>query len=335
MYEIIDRRAGTAWKFHAEALGHLIEARGPSAYKKHPENTLFLEHRVILISKAIVSATTSFFSQAAWKIVPWEDDPSSKSPFDQLIDIFCDCADYFAEIKGCKEGMMPYQIYNLKSKVLKSLEDLNAWWQGSSLRDEGTCKEVMADPKITITRDTDGPLFLTLLEYSGLWDAYMLCTYNATRIILLQSLEVLGRADGSGSSGETTQTPASSSQASSTPLLGISSDIKLLAYEILRSIEYCSVTSQQFMGTFTCLFVIDIAYICLDEDSRESRWLRARTVPQPDPLTADWRIRCHTIKVLPGCQLRPRSLTGRFRNPADHHVIPDQQPAMNPGWGLA
>lgn len=259
-----------------------------------------------------MSGSRSFLSQTAWKTIPWEEHPSSKSPFDHLIDIFCDCAEYFAEVNGCREGMKPWQILDLKKRVFASLETLNIWWEGSSLRNPETCTEVISNPNDTIMQDADGVIFPTLLEYNGLWNAYMLCTYDATRIMLLQILEVLERAEGS----ETPRSP-SHPRNDSSPLLGTSWDTTLLSHEILRTVAYCSNISQQFMGTFTCLFVLDIAYSCLDDNSREAKWLRARTMSQTDPLSADWRMNGRNIKVLPACQITTGcliylSITGRY-----------------------
>lgn len=58
-----------------------------------------------------------------------------------------------------------------------------------------------------------------------------------------------------------------------TVLLGISSDIKALAGEILRSLTYCYEKSPSLVGTFSFLFIQDVAYGCFDPGSREAQWI--------------------------------------------------------------
>ncbi len=88
------------------------------------------------------------------------------------------------------------------------------------------------------------------------------------------------------------------------PLLGISPDTKRLAHEILRSMKYCYDKSQHFMGTFTCVFIFDVAYSCLDEDSREVTWLRATTLSQRSSVQGGLSTKGLAIKVLHSCQVK-------------------------------
>lgn len=58
-----------------------------------------------------------------------------------------------------------------------------------------------------------------------------------------------------------------------TALLGISSDTKGLAREIMRTLKYSYGESRRFIYTFSFFFIQDIAYGCFDAGSREARWI--------------------------------------------------------------
>lgn len=58
-----------------------------------------------------------------------------------------------------------------------------------------------------------------------------------------------------------------------TALLGITSDIKGLASEILRSLEYSYGKSRRFVSTFSFFFIQDVAYGCFDKGSKEAMWV--------------------------------------------------------------
>jgi hypothetical protein len=57
-----------------------------------------------------------------------------------------------------------------------------------------------------------------------------------------------------------------------TALLGITSNTKSLAREILRSLTYCYGKTRRFVNTASFLFIQDIAYGCFEEGSKEAMW---------------------------------------------------------------
>jgi hypothetical protein len=114
------------------------------------------------------------------------------------------------------------------------------------------------------------PLFPTLLEYDTVWAAFTICTYNAIRILLLQLWQMLQLYP---SSVQKINPTVVLDIPNRTALLGITSDSRGLACEILRSLTFCYRKSRRFVSTFTFLFIQEVAYGCFDQDSREARWV--------------------------------------------------------------
>lgn len=220
------------------------------------------------ISRAILARKRTFLSQREWKIVPWEDNPAMKQPMDFLMDIMCDLATLLADIdEKFKKGT---ELDLLQHQTIKLLEELNVWWREWTTRCPLVCKEIPTDLVHAATVDAEGPLFPSILVYDHFWTGYTLCIHNSIRILLTQALQML--------SCKSTQIPEAAAVVGSDPgtslLLGITLDTKGLAYEMIRSIEYCYVQSTHFLGTACVLFPLDVAYGVLGGNSREAKWLR-------------------------------------------------------------
>ena len=198
--------------------------------------------------------------------MPWEDDPTSKSAIDYLVDIGTDIAEYLCQIKTYESGNrnQDLEYSQLKTNVAASLKELNTWWR------QWEAEHAQRATEIISRQATSKPLFPTLLEYDMLWTAFTVCIYDAIRILLLQLWNM-------------PQLLLSSIQPSDpsvvldvpnrTALLGITSDTKGLACEILRSLEYCYGKSRRFIYTFSFLFIQDVAYGCFDQGSKEAIWV--------------------------------------------------------------
>jgi len=263
---LISLRMGLGWRMHVDGLSRLIEIRGPSQYKHFPERSMFLEHRCILVSKAIITREKTFLSQPKWKTVPWEDDPQSKMPADYLIDILCDTAGILADV--LQHGPAGSSECSGHRREIEGLLDhLNDWWREWSSTHSQSCQAVSPDPSITITKDSAGLIFPTLLWYDSIWTAQTVCLYDTARIILLTMWEILLRG-----LNVPLEVPMPT-EPNDTPLLGISSDITGLAHEIIRSLEYCHEESWRFIGTFCVILPQDVAYSCLRPESREKKFL--------------------------------------------------------------
>lgn len=211
---------------------------------------------------------STFLRDPIWKTVPWEDEPTSKSAIDYLVDIGTDIAEYLAQINASnnsKSLSQELEYSQLRAQISMSLEELNTWWHQREAEHSLTATEMPSHMVIC------KPLFPTLLEYDMVSTAFMVCTYDAIRILLLQLWHMVQPFPNSvqsiGNNGVVLDMP------NTTPLLGITSDTKGLACEILRSLTYCYRMSRRFISTFTFLFIQDVAYGCFDRDSKEALWV--------------------------------------------------------------
>lgn len=145
----------------------------------------------------------------------------------------------------------------LKYQVAASLNELNTWWHYWEAEQTHHISEVR--PHL----DTSETIFHTLLEYDTLWTAFTVCYYNAMRVLLLQLWHMLEPYPGPDVILDVSN---------GTVLLGITSDIKGLGCEILRSLKYCYGKFQRFIYTSSFLFIQDVAYGCFNKGSKEALW---------------------------------------------------------------
>ena len=225
-----------------------------------------LRSDIVQVAKSIISRQTTFLRDPIWKAVPWEDDPTSKSAMDYLVDIGTDIAEYLAQIKiyDSSTSNRELEYSQIRAQVATSLEELNIWWRQWEAEHPQPATEVISH------RSTSEPLFPTLLEYDSLWTAFTLSIYDAMRILLLQlwhKLQLFPNPIQTTDQGVVLDIPNKSA------LLGITSDIKSLACEILRSLKYCYGKSRRFVSTFTFLFIQDVAYGCFEPGSKEAIWV--------------------------------------------------------------
>lgn len=259
MYEILAARTEHSWMSHANGISWLFESRGPSMHKLYDMKGIFLEHRIMLVGKSILSGKSTFLRESIWKTVPWEDDPTSKTPVDYLVDIGTDICEYNFTLKALDTCLNQQEQHyqKLAAQVARSIEELNGWWREWEVEHRNAAAEI-------ITRG-GSPLFPSILEYKTPWEAFTICIYDVMRILLLELWEALRLSSNFHL--------LVLDETNGTAFLGITSDIKGLACEILRSLGYSYRLSRRFVYTVSFLVISDVVYGCFDPDSREARWL--------------------------------------------------------------
>ena len=277
-------RMGKGWMFHANGLGWLMERRGPRQQKSFAGKSAFLEHRMLLvretdfiesqksnklqISKSIVSGQSTFLRDSMWKSLPWENDPASKPAVDYLVDIGADIAGYVAQIKKYNdENNEDYELERsrLSIQVANSIQELNSWWQ------QWEANHAWPATEVVYHQETGEPAFPTLLDYDTPWTAFATCMHNAMRILLLQLSNTLQLTVCSAPGIH--QDAVILDQPNSTALLGITSDIRGLASEILRSLRYSYRMSRRIIFSCSFFFIRDVAYGCFPRQSKEATWV--------------------------------------------------------------
>jgi hypothetical protein len=207
-----------------------------------------------------MSRQGTFLREPIWRNVPWEDDPASKSDLDRLVDIGTDIAEYISQsTRYHRKPEHGFEIFQLQLQVTASFTELNTWWRSWVAVRSRHASEV---PSHQITRDSPFPSFL---KYDSPWTSFGTCLYNAMRILLLQLRQSLQLVPSLGEA-------AIPDEQNSTVLLGITSDVRGLACEILRSLNYSYRLSRRFIFTCSFMFIQDVAYGCLDKDSAEGLW---------------------------------------------------------------
>ena len=183
---------------------------------------------------------------------------------DHLIDIGIDIVEHRAQIKACGGEISDKKVEcsRLRRHISTTFRQLNEWWR----RWELDCGSLVA---VVYHTAADEPPFPTLLKYKNLWTAFTVCVYDAIRILLLQLWQPFQHFL---SSSEPIDESFLLETPNRTGLLGITTDIKGLAREILRSLNYCYEKSRRFIYTFSFLFIQDVAYGCFEPGSKEALW---------------------------------------------------------------
>ena len=243
---------------------HLSPA--PCCASKRYFNSTSLMTDITQVAKSIITRQTTFLYDPIWKTAPWEEDPASKSAIDYLVDIGTDIADYISRIETCdrRKSNQELEYAQLRTQLAAPLKESNTWWR--------QWEAEHAHPAIEVTshQTFSESLFPTVLEYDTLWTSFTVYKLDAIRILLLQLWRMLQLRPGSS---RTNDPGVILDVPNTTALLGITSDTKGLACEILRSLEYSYRTSRCFLYTFSFLFIQGVAYGCFDRDSEEAIWI--------------------------------------------------------------
>jgi hypothetical protein len=218
---------------------------------------------ILQVAKSIISRQGTFLCNQLWKTVPWEDNPTGKLAIDYLVDIGADIAEYIAHIEKYDSWESGYS--DIRIQVATSLNELNFWWSHWEEENAHTATEIPLYPT------TMPAIFTTLLRYDRIDTAFTVCIYDAMRILLLQLWQMLERhrnpLEATYNQGIILDQP------NKTALLGITSSIKGLASEILRSLEFCYGEFPRFIYSVSFLFIQDVAYGCFDKGSEEAIWI--------------------------------------------------------------
>jgi len=236
--------------------------------------------------------------------MPWQEEQSSKDQSDLLMDILCDVACHQAEVKACFAKIDHHRILEVKAKVVALHQKLDVWWNNWWPLNKNFCHK-----QDSMLYSGEEKVFTSSLEYGNVASAYLVATYNTTRILLLFLLQILLKNNGSktnlnSSPHEAEYLLARRSDPIHQPLCGLSSDIQALAREICQTFEYCNRMSEpRYTCSFSCMIALDTAYSSLDPTSPEARWILSRTRLPTKTLHTLEANSVLAIKTLPSCQL--------------------------------
>ena len=209
-YEALVYTDEYGWVQHAGGTGRLMQMRGPERYQDEPDHTCFLLSRFSVINQACVSRKPTFLAHPDWQTIPWAKNSSSKTHFDELLNILADVPACFEEFDRLSDlagattresqdtgrqfagwlesgrALGPDQAAweRLREQLISSLQRLEAWrkqWEASK-RTIPVLKPI--DPTTSLTWD---PALKypasSVYQYPDLPRAYEVCLYFITHAL--------------------------------------------------------------------------------------------------------------------------------------------------------
>jgi hypothetical protein len=184
------------WIGHSLGIERLIELRGPEAFRRLPDRAILQTSRPSVIFAAIVLHKTTILSQACWKLIPWDEDPSQKDQFQYLVDILADCPQLFV----LKDQMYASKVNEDARTLARQLErqtqsllaQLEVWKTSWDVVQGDYYSETPISSRTPSLISTDGrplPFWTTNLQYDTLRQANAMTTYNACIILLLKIIQ--------------------------------------------------------------------------------------------------------------------------------------------------
>ena len=272
LYELVSVTRKLAWRWHAAAVGRLIEIGGVERYRVPLQRKYLVIGRLPVIVQALSLRKRTFLEQEEWKTVPWADDPASKNSFDYLVDIL-------ANLPGLLEdgaaADTPKRFRNFRERLIGHFRDLFVWRWNWECSNPASTTEVPTYSNVPFSGDGNRvPLYETVISYKHFQRAREIMLYNSTLLIAMRLAkswfaEPLPVA--------LSAFPASERPRPSNPLILpheklTSADI---AREMCRSIEYHFQEPHAQAGPMTLVLPIRVCLPEFQEGQGEQDWLTA------------------------------------------------------------
>lgn len=250
---------------HAGGIGKLVQARGPELHKTYPEKEIYLEARIILAATAIFACQRTFIDEPKWKDVPWEDDPSEKSQFDYLIDIFSDVPYFLQEIAHDNVHMttgLPWRPNNeiLQKQLLERLQMLKEIREAWHIKYSTPAWGVPVTTVSSHGSENINPPFDANIYFTDMFRAHEYCIFQINCILLFLLYQDL--------SPENLQ-PVEDML----PGLFPNGSVLNLVRNICRCTEFFCLERNGSRGYIVLTLPATIAYLAIDKNLPEAKWL--------------------------------------------------------------
>ena len=289
LFEYCAQTTQTAYIRHTSALSHIFKFRGPNSFENYPEKGILQTQRVFIIIQAAAARKRTFLSDPEWLAIHEREfaDPNlSRSIFDipvgQLLNIFAVIPGVAedVEIIHCQRvlqslgrGVVDTRLLESATASVMSLTGaLERWFQ-----DHGPLLEMSrweASAPMRITRDSEGPLFDTILWYRSLEAASVWTLYTTIKLISHKNCYILQNPSFSLKPIFRSVPYLSAQYFASFSFEDHDASVVPLAHTILRSIEYQLQPIHVNAGAFNVLFPARMAYTTLKRGRRERVWLK-------------------------------------------------------------
>ena len=198
-YEIIAYTGKYGWIQHAGGIGRLMELRGPESHQAQPNHTYFILSRLQITMQACMSRRQLCFERPEWKILPWANQPNTRTPADKLVDILthvpglfqeCDRLNALAGAPIAEKRYLPFHLSGraqgpeqgaweaIRGKVIVLLKQLEQWRQQWSVNRKATALEKSPDPQTSLTWEPSLTYPKVVLHYSDFNTAYDVALYT-------------------------------------------------------------------------------------------------------------------------------------------------------------
>ncbi|KAL7932968.1 hypothetical protein V8C35DRAFT_66971 [Trichoderma chlorosporum] len=276
LYEMISFSDMNGWLSHFLGIGHLIKFRGAQNHQNGNDKDLFLTTRSSIILAYLVRNQRCFLEEDAWKVVPWANDPTSKTTTDCLLDIFCHLPGVVEDMKALKastnaaeELSVSYIILGLQIKAL--VEKLISWrikWEEDY---SNTYFNVGWDIlKQLGVAYLDSYPFPTAIFFSEPVRVTELCMYNALLVLLQQLWKQL--PDYVGLTSPFDEGNSSWPQPSIFLAPGNGSAEEVVG-EICKLVYFQFLSHPGKSGALHVMFPLQVAQRSISSESLEAQWL--------------------------------------------------------------
>lgn len=217
------------------------------------------------VANAIISCRRTFLDEQKWKEVPWEDDPSTKSLFEHLIDVFSDIPYFLQEIANANISTTvswPKRPDKdiLQKELLRRLETLRELRKAWHMKYTTPMWTVPVASASSPDPDSIKPPFDAAIYFTNMLRAYEFCTLQMTCILLVLLYQEL--------SPENLQ-PVEDAL----PDLFPNGAIEDLARNICRCTEFLCLDQNGSRGYIVLQLPATIAYLAIDPNAPEAKWL--------------------------------------------------------------
>lgn len=208
---------------------------------------------------------STFLDEQRWKDVPWEDDVSAKSHFDYVVDVLSDLPSFLEEVThaniptaaGLPERPDKESLQKQLLERLQILKELRATWQ---IKYSTPMWQVPVASASAQDSDSITPPFDSAFYFTDLYRAYDFCAHQMACILLFLLYQ-----DFSSGNVQPVQDIL--------PGLFHNGSVQDLARNICRCTDFLCLEKYGSRGYIILQLPATIAYLAIDKDSSEAKWL--------------------------------------------------------------
>lgn len=286
LFEYCALTTQTAYIRHTSALSRIFELRGPSSFSQYPEKAILQSQRPLIIVQAVAARKRTFLGNPEWLAIHERDIANPDTPrtiFDvpmaRMLNIFATVPGVMEDIETIHKqrvleslGAGPVDerlLENTTASMSHWLDALHQWRRHYDPLFARCCWETSS--RMRMTRDSEGPLFDSILWYDSLEAASIWTLYTTITLSAHEQSYILQNP----SFSLNTSFPYLSTQyISSCRFEDYLPSVVPLAHTIMRSVEYHLQPIHVNSGTFYILWPARLAYMALRRTRRETKWLR-------------------------------------------------------------